>query len=71
MYIGVIRKSRSRFAFASSGETLQTSYWGSGEPNNEYGGREDCVETKSGKLNDAKCNLENGFICEKSYIADL
>ncbi|XP_028282047.1 C-type lectin domain family 4 member F-like [Parambassis ranga] len=51
------------------GTPLNQSFWTSGEPNNYRRRKEDCVETKfyneENSWNDATCDTENDWVCEK------
>ncbi|XP_076583670.1 uncharacterized protein LOC143318998 [Chaetodon auriga] len=51
------------------GTSLNTSYWHIGEPNSFNGRDEDCVELRfyenKNSWNDAACNNQNAWICEK------
>ncbi|KAG2471231.1 CL17A protein, partial [Polypterus senegalus] len=48
-----------------SGESVDKSFWGSGEPNNQN--EEDCGEIKKGgMLNDIHCTAERRWVCEKN-----
>ncbi|KAF7645313.1 hypothetical protein LDENG_00206740 [Lucifuga dentata] len=52
------------------GTPVDKSYWGPGEPNNDYEGRsENCAELRSGAfkgLNDLPCDIKTFWICEKA-----
>ena len=56
----------SRFKLLSTGQAIRYSNWAENEPNNEFSGREDCVELfdESGKWNDVRCSVSKPFVCE-------
>lgn len=48
-----------------TGLPLTLSHWSGGEPNNSFGGIEDCVEIRgSGDWNDDHCSAHLAYVCE-------
>lgn len=48
-----------------TGQPLSVSHWSSGEPNNSFGGIEDCAEIRgSGDWNDDHCSARLAYVCE-------
>ena len=48
-----------------TGTPLSLTHWSGGEPNNSFGGIEDCVEIRSsGAWNDDHCSARLAYVCE-------
>lgn len=48
-----------------TGQALSLSHWSGGEPNNSFGGIEDCAEIRgSGDWNDDHCSARLAYVCE-------
>lgn len=57
-----------RFSWLPNGSLLKYSNWDDNQPDNSDS-NEDCVEMRpNNRWNDAKCELELGFVCEKELI---
>ena len=69
------KEVEGQFVNMITGDSLTWDNWGKGEPNN-WKGKEDCVELKSGRLNDVRCDSPDSSYCpivkmEKSPIFEL
>lgn len=60
----VVNKAKKQWRW-STGEPVKLDRWSAGEPN-DYEGHESCGEllSASGKWNDTRCDLEQGFVCQ-------
>ncbi|XP_026215280.1 CD209 antigen-like protein E [Anabas testudineus] len=69
MWIGLTDRQTEGVWKWVDGTVLTTSFWSSGEPNNYKGRNEDCGEiwyyNREQSWNDAECENENFWICEK------
>ena len=66
-HIGLNSKQSDNYFNWTDTSTLEFTYWGSNEPNNHQGRREDCVHTwKSGVWNDNFCYIRKPFMCKYS-----
>ncbi|XP_017783959.1 PREDICTED: C-type lectin 37Da-like [Nicrophorus vespilloides] len=58
-----------KFHWLSTGFSMKINKWLSGQPDNDHGRGEHCVEFWNNKgsigLNDDRCHITNYFICEK------
>ncbi|XP_017780312.1 PREDICTED: C-type lectin 37Da-like [Nicrophorus vespilloides] len=57
-----------KFNWLSTGQPIKINKWLRGQPDNDHGSGEHCVEFWNNRgsigLNDDKCHIENNFICE-------
>jgi hypothetical protein len=63
--------SEGSFAWVT-GASVSLTHWSDGEPNNSFGGIEDCAEIRgSGDWNDDHCSARLGYVCECDGAASL
>ncbi|XP_029949223.1 uncharacterized protein LOC115389786 [Salarias fasciatus] len=68
MWIGLTDRAEERTWRWVDGTVLNTSYWSDRQPNN-WRGKQDCAEVQTSDVennwNDARCDSQNYWVCEK------